>query len=96
MAAGKVVQVAYRGGLAEPPHPLPIGEQAARGKAYRQLAAGQFVPRPPKVAKNVGGEQAKAPPPVAFDPHPDVIQGVVITFVDITVAKELESRLRKA
>jgi len=26
----------------------------------------------------------------------DVIQGVVITFVDITVAKELESRLRKA
>ena len=39
--------------------------------------AGQFVPRPPKVAKNVGGEQAKAPPPVAFDPHPDVIQGVV-------------------
>ena len=26
----------------------------------------------------------------------NVIQGVVITFVDITVAKELESRLRKA
>ena len=26
----------------------------------------------------------------------DVIQGVVITFVDITVAKELEARLRKA
>jgi len=26
----------------------------------------------------------------------NVIQGVVITFVDITIAKELESRLRKA
>ncbi len=26
----------------------------------------------------------------------NVIQGVVITFVDITAAKELEARLRKA
>ena len=26
----------------------------------------------------------------------NVIQGVVITFVDITLAKQLESRLRKA